>query len=103
MRLANEVPRSVAMLAPLDNAMGEGQGGTAAESEESNSRDLSENIENGAQNGGRQKRIVKIYGVLEEAARTRILVADAGTLLQSGRADFRSGCTRGHRTPGRLC
>ena len=56
MRLANEVPRSVAMLAPLDNAMGEGQGGTAAESEESNSRDLSENIENGAQNGGMQKR-----------------------------------------------
>jgi hypothetical protein len=52
MRLANEVPRSVAMLA----AMGEGKGGTAAESEESNSRDLSQNVENGAQNGGRQKR-----------------------------------------------
>jgi polyphosphate kinase len=38
MRLANEGPRSVAMLAPLDNAMSEGKGGAAAESDESSSQ-----------------------------------------------------------------
>jgi polyphosphate kinase len=38
MRLANEGPRSVAMLAPVDPAMGEGRGGAAGESDESSSQ-----------------------------------------------------------------
>ena len=38
MRLANEGPRSVAMLAPLDSAMGEGKDGAAAEADESSSQ-----------------------------------------------------------------
>jgi hypothetical protein len=41
MRLANEGPRSVAMLGPLDNASGEEKGGAAAESDESGSQGTS--------------------------------------------------------------
>jgi hypothetical protein len=67
-------------------------------------RDLSKNIKNGANNGGRQKRyIVKIYFALEKAVRARILAADAGILLQSGRVGFRFGCTQRHHTRGKLC
>jgi peptidyl-dipeptidase Dcp len=50
----------------------------------------------------RQKRyIVKIYFALEQAARTRILVAEAGILLQSGRVGLRSGCAPCHHARGK--
>jgi hypothetical protein len=47
--------------------------------------------------------IVKIYFAVEQAARTRILVEDAGILLQSWRVGFRSDAPDAIAPRGRLC
>lgn len=68
-------------------------------------RDLSQNIENGAQNSGRQNRyIVKIYCVLENLrGREFLWQTREFSYNQGARVSFRSGCTQRHHTRGRLC
>jgi len=67
-------------------------------------RDLSQNIENSAQNSGRQNRsIVKIYRVVRSCEDTEFLWQTREFSYNQGAWASRSGCTQRHHTRGRLC